>query len=99
MKNVRKKIDILTYRFGMALNDADDAVTGRVLGESELLKQIVINDYSRYLGKENLDNIIKNINQITSDFVKTRTMQNAMLSKMEKEEDDDDASSGHRRSL
>ncbi len=99
MKNVRKKIDILTYRFGMALNDADDAVTGRVLGESELLKQIVINDYSRYLGKENLDNIIKNINQITSDFVRTRTMQNAMLSRMEKNEEDDDDSSGHRRRL
>lgn len=98
MKNVRKKIDILTYRFGMALNDSDDESTGRVLGESELLKQIIVNDYSRYLGKENLDNIIKNINQITSDFVKTRTMQNAMLSKMEKQEDEDD-SSGHKRSL
>lgn len=98
MKNVRKKIDILMYRFGLALNDSDDSVTGKVLGESELLKQIVINDYSIYLGKENLDTIIKNINNLTTEFVKTRTMQNQMLNNLENQTDDD-SSSGPRRSI
>ena len=98
MKNVRKKIDILTYRFGVALSDSDDESTGRVLGESEMLKQMIISSYSRYLGKEKLDIIIKNINQLASDFVKTRTMHNAMLNKIENENNDDDTS-GHRRSI
>ena len=98
MKNVRRKIDILMYRFGLALNDSDDSVTGKVLGESELLKQIVINDYSVYLGKENINTIIKNINNLTTEFVKTRTMQNQMLNKLENQSDDD-SSSGPRRSI
>ena len=98
MKNVRKKIDILTYRFGKALSDSDDESTSRVLGESEMLKQLIISSYSRYLGKEKLDNIIRNINQLASDFVKTRTMHNAMINNMERENNDDD-SSGMNRSL
>ena len=35
IKNIRKKIDVLTYRFNVALASDDDEGTARVLGEAE----------------------------------------------------------------
>lgn len=79
MKNVRKKIDILTYRFNVALQDPDDdEATGRVLGEAEMLKSMIISSYASYLGGENLDKIIKNINYLVNEFVKARTLQHSL---------------------
>ena len=76
LKNVRKKIDILTYRFNLALSQDDDDATGRVLGEAEMLKSMIISTYANYLGMENLDKIIKNINYLVSEFVKNKTHLN-----------------------
>lgn len=79
MKNIRKKIDILTYRFNLALSDSeDDGSTSRVLGEAEMLKQMIINMYAKYLGNESLDKIIKNINYLVAEFVKAKTLQNSL---------------------
>ncbi len=87
MKNVRKKIDILNYRFNLVLsNEEDDEGTSRVLGEAEMLKQMIINTYASYLGSENLDKIIKNINYLINEFVKARTFQNQFLSKPKEEQ-------------
>ncbi len=86
LKNVKKKVDILAYRFNLALcSEDDDDATSRVLGEAEMLKQMIINMYANYLGGENLDKIIKNINLLTNEFVKAKTIQNSFFSK-EKEE-------------
>lgn len=87
MKNVRKKIDILNYRFNLVLSsDDDDEGTSRVLGEAEMLKQMIINTYANYLGSENLDKIIKNINYLVNEFVKAKTFQNSLLSKQKEEQ-------------
>lgn len=81
-KNVMKKIDILTYRLNLALqNPDDDDTTGRVLGEAEMLKSMIISAYANYLGNENIDKIIKNINYLVSEFVKAKTIQNSLVSK------------------
>ncbi len=79
IKNIMKKINILTYRFNLALNDSDDEATSRVLGEAEMLKSFIISTYAMHLGKENLDKIIKNINLLVSEFVKAKSVQNSML--------------------
>lgn len=83
LKNVGKKVDILTYRLNVALSEDDDEVTGRVLGEAEMLKSMIISMYSKYLGKENLDKIIKNINLLVSEFVKAKTIKNSYNFNME----------------
>lgn len=84
MKNVKKKVDILTYRFNVALQDADDdEATGRVLGEAEMLKSMIISSYANYLGAENLDKIIKNINYLVNEFVKAKTLQQSMINRKE----------------
>lgn len=83
MKNVRKKVDILTYRFNVALSENDDEATGRVLGEAEMLKSMIISAYASYLGRENLDKIIKNINYLVNEFVKAKTLQNSFINKKE----------------
>lgn len=83
MKNVRKKVDILTYRFNVALAENDDEATGRVLGEAEMLKSMIISAYANYLGRENLDKIIKNINYLVNEFVKAKTLQNSFINKNE----------------
>lgn len=76
IKNIYKKIDILTYRLNVALSDEDDDSTSRVLGEAEMLKQMIINTYAKYLTGEALDKIIKNINHLVNEFVKRKTIQN-----------------------
>lgn len=82
MKNVKKKIDILNYRFNIVLsNEDDDEGTSRVLGEAEMLKQMIINMYSNYLGSENIDKIIKRINYLINEFVKAKTFQNSFVNK------------------
>ena len=87
MKNVRKKIDILTYRFNLALSsEDDDESTSRVLGEAEMLKQMIISAYANYLGSENLDKIIKNINYLVNEFVKAKTLQNSFFTKQDQEQ-------------
>ena len=87
LKNVRKKIDILNYRFNLVLsNEDDDEGTSRVLGEAEMLKQMIINAYANYLGSENLDKIIKNINYLVNEFVKEKTLQNSFLNNSKQEQ-------------
>lgn len=87
LKNVRKKIDILTYRFNLALSsEDDDESTSRVLGEAEMLKQMIISAYANYLGSENLDKIIKNINYLVNEFVKAKTLQNSFFTKQDQEQ-------------
>ena len=87
LKNVRKKIDILNYRFNLVLsNEDDDEGTSRVLGEAEMLKQMIINAYANYLGSENLDKIIKNINYLVNEFVKAKTLQNSFLNNSKQEQ-------------
>lgn len=87
LKNVRKKIDILTYHFNLALSsEDDDESTSRVLGEAEMLKQMIISAYANYLGSENLDKIIKNINYLVNEFVKAKTLQNSFFTKQDQEQ-------------
>lgn len=84
MKNIHKKIDVLTYHFNLALsNPEDDDGTSRVLGEAEMLKQMIISMYAKYLGVENIDKIIKNINYLVSEFVKAKTLQNSFINEKE----------------
>ena len=86
-KNIIKKIDILMYRFNVVLSDQDDDEgTTRVLGEAEMLKQMIISAYSAYLGHEKIDKIIKNINLLISEFVKAKTIQNSIISNEKKEQ-------------
>ena len=81
MKNIMKKIDVLSYRFNIALQDDDDDVTSRVLGEAEMLKSMIISAYANYIGSENLDKIIKNINYLVNEFVKTKTIKRSNVIK------------------
>ncbi len=81
LKNIHKKMDILTYRLNVALQSDDDDVTGKVLGEAEMLKSMIISSYARYLGGENLDKIIKNINYLVNEFVKVKTIQSTYMNK------------------
>lgn len=87
MRNVKKKIDILNYRLNLVLSsEDDDESTSRVLGEAEMLKQMIINTYTSYLGNENIDKIIKNINLLVKEFVKAKSFRNSILvSEHEKE--------------
>ena len=78
LKNVRKKVDMLVYHFDLALNDDnDDDSSNRVLGEAEMLRSVLISSYANYLGNENLDKIIKNINSLVSEFVRRKTIKNS----------------------
>lgn len=81
IKNIMKKINILTYRLNLVLSSDDDESTGRVLGESEMLKSMIISMYARYLGAEQLDKIIKNINLLVNEFVKAKTLQQTFANK------------------
>ena len=81
MKNIMKKIDVLSYRFNIALQDDDDDATSRVLGEAEMLKSMIISAYANYIGNENLDKIIKNINYLVNEFVKTKTIKRSNVIK------------------
>lgn len=81
IKNIRKKIDILNSRLNDALNISDNDVTARVLSESEMLKTMIISVYSNYLGKEDLDLFIKNINHLVENFVKTKAFRNSLDAK------------------
>lgn len=85
MKNVIKKVDVLSYRFNIALQDEDDESTGRVLGEAEMLKSMIISAYARYLGNENLDKIIKSINYLVNEFVKKKSLQNTYSNNIKQE--------------
>lgn len=75
MKNIRKKVDVLTRRFNMALSQNDDEITGRVLSEAEMLKSLLISNYANYIGSESLDKIIKNINYLVNEFIKSKILQ------------------------
>ena len=87
MKNVRKKVDLLTYRFNLALQDTEDEdATSNVLGEAEMLKAMIISTYANYLGKENLDKIIKNINLLVQEFVKAKTLQNTFIARNDQQQ-------------
>ena len=79
MKNIRKKIDILNYRLNMALQTDDNGATSRVLGESEMLKSMIIKVYSNFLSKEALDFVIQNINKLVNEFVKNKSIRNSVL--------------------
>ena len=79
MKNIRKKIDILNYRLNMALQTDDNDATSRVLGESEMLKSMIIKVYSNFLSKETLDFVIQNINKLVNEFVKNKSLRNSVL--------------------
>ena len=79
MKNIRKKIDILNYRLNMALQTDDNEATSRVLGESEMLKSMIIKVYSNFLSKETLDFVIQNINKLVNEFVKNKSIRNSVL--------------------
>ncbi len=79
LKNIMKKINMLSYRFNMALSSEDDEDTSRVLGEAEMLKSMIISMYANYLGKEHLDKIIKNINLLVQEFVRAKTLQNTFM--------------------
>lgn len=74
LKNIRKKIDVLANRLNAALFEIDEDKTRKVLAEAEMLKQMIINTYQDYLGKERLDGVIKNINQLVSEFVRSKTL-------------------------
>lgn len=76
IKNIKKKIDILNYRLNMALNDPSNDATLKVLSEAEMLKSMIISVYSSYLGKEKLDLVIKDINRIINEFVKSKSLRN-----------------------
>lgn len=81
-KNVLKKVDVLARRFNVALNsDEDDDTTSRVLGEAEMLRQMIISMYANYLGAKKLDEIINNINRLVNEFLKNKTMKNSLLPK------------------
>ena len=87
MKNVRKKVDLLTYRFNLALQDTEDEdATSNVLGEAEMLKAMIISTYANYLGKEILDKIIKNINLLVQEFVKAKTLQNTFIARNDQQQ-------------
>lgn len=75
MKNIRKKVDVLTRRFNLALSQNDDEITGRVLSEAEMLKSLLISNYANYIGSESLDKIIKNINYLVNEFIKSKILQ------------------------
>lgn len=80
MKNIRKKIDILTYHFNLSLSEDDneDGVSN-VLGEAEMLKSFIIAAYLKYLGDEKIDKIIKDINMIVNEFMKAKTIKSTFL--------------------
>ena len=79
IRNIMKKINMLSYRLNIALSSDDDDTTSRVLGEAEMLKSMIISMYANYLGKEYLDKIIKNINLLVQEFVRAKTIQNTFL--------------------
>ena len=78
-RNIIKKINMLSYRFNIALSSDDDDATSRVLGEAEMLKSMIISMYANYLGGEHLDKIIKNIDLLVREFVRAKTLQNTFI--------------------
>ena len=83
IKNIMKKINDWTYRLNAALSSDEDDDTNRVLGEAEMLKSMIVNLYAKYLGKESLDKIIKDIDLLVREFVKAKTVQNSYINKVQ----------------
>ena len=83
IKNIMKKVNILTYRLNVALSSDEDDDTSRVLGEAEMLKSMIVSLYAKYLGKESLDKIIKDIDLLVREFVKAKTVQNSYINKVQ----------------
>ena len=46
---------------------------------------MIINTYAAYLGKQNLEKIIKNINYLINEFVKAKTIKTSFNEKIDKE--------------
>ena len=82
IKNIIKKIDVLAYRLNISLSSDDEDASGKVLGEAEMLKSMIISIYAKYLGKEALDKIIKNIDILVKEYVQAKSIQNSFASKM-----------------
>ena len=74
IKNIYKKIDFLKYRFIICQNDSDDEASTKVLGEAQMLKQFIISMYANYLGKSDLTKILKKIDILVKEFIKTKTL-------------------------
>ena len=72
LKNIHKKIDVLSNRLNMALFERNDNKTRKVLTEAEMLKQMIISTYQEYIGKKVLDKEIKKINKLVEDFTKNQ---------------------------
>ena len=85
MKNIKRKTDILTYHFNLSLSsdDEDDDSVSNVLGEAEMLKAFIISAYTKYLGVEALDNVIKNINALVNEFMKAKTIKSTFVQERE----------------
>ena len=83
LKKIQNKINILAYRFNVALNSSEDETTGVVLGEAEMLKSMIVSMYARYLGADKIDLILKNIDLLIKEFVKLKTMQASYINKSE----------------
>ena len=85
MKNIKKKIDVLTYHFNISLSTDDDEDDGvsNVLGEAEMLKSFIISAYTKYLGLEALDHVIKNINALVNEYMKAKTIKSTYMQEKE----------------
>lgn len=79
-RNVMKKISVLTSHFNQAL-DADDDDAGRVLGEAQMLRDMIISMYKNYLGNKKLNAILESIDKLVSDFIKTRSLRSTVIDK------------------
>ena len=79
MKNIKKKINLLTYRFNISLSNDEDDDTSNVLGEAEMLKSFIISAYSKYLIGSDLDKIVKNINMLVNEYMRAKTIKSAFV--------------------
>ena len=85
MKNIKRKTDMLTYKFNIALSQSedDDDASANVLGEAEMLKSFIIAAYAKYLGVEKLDQIVKKINTLVNEYMKARTIKTSFMQERE----------------
>ena len=72
-KNVSKKINILSQRLKLALNDKNNDYTTKVLSEAQILKDTIIACYSSYLSSTALNEVINKIDYLVNEFVKIKT--------------------------
>ncbi len=73
IKNIMKKINILSNRLNLALMNTDNNVVSDALKEAQMLKDMIRSVYLPLLSEEKINSVTKKIDYLVDCFVKMKT--------------------------